>query len=67
MENFMSFNLADGTTLTCRISAITAIQSHKSQPHCTNLWVQGVNTPFVVTDSHDEVFKWIEKQLEATE
>lgn len=67
MEKLMSFNLADGTTLTCFVTAIVAIQSHRVQPHCTNLWLQGVASPFVVTESHDEILRWIEEQLSTEE
>lgn len=67
MKQFMSFNLADGTMLTCFVTSIVAIQSHRVQPHCTNLWLQGIPTPFIVTESHDEILRWVEERLSEEE
>lgn len=67
MELFMSFNLADGTTFTCRTDSIIALQSHPDLPRCANLWVRGIDAPFVVDESHDDILLWIEQATDSSE
>lgn len=67
MELFMSFNLADGTMLTCRTDSIIALQSHPDLPRCANLWVRGIDAPFVVDESHDDILLWIEQATDSSE